>query len=235
MLIINKKMFLIFSLTVIITLLFAGVIFIFGEAAENDMPIKIIVDAGHGAPDGGAVGTNGTLEKDVNLNIAIKLAEVLDAKGYIPIMTRTGDNGIYDSSCTTIREMKRDDMNKRLNIMKNSGASLFVSIHMNAFQNKSAKGLHIFYSKNHEKIKPLAENIQVRISEITGAKTHTVTTADENLFLMKNPPVPAILAECGFLSNEEEEKNLNDSNYQSKLAWAIAEAIDSYYNIKTAK
>ena len=128
--------------------------------------------------------------------------------------------------------MKRDDMNKRLNIVKNSGASLFISIHMNSFVNTSAHGLHIFYSKKHEYIKPLAENIQMRISEITGAKTHTVTTADETLFLMINPPVPAILAECGFLSNAEEEEKLNDEDYRSRLAWAIAEAVDDYYTAK---
>ena len=232
MLIINKKTLIVTSLTAIITLLCTGLVFNFGEASEKNIPIKIIVDAGHGAPDGGAVGINGTLEKDINLKIAIILSEVLEAKGYIPIMTRTGDTGIYDTSCTTIREMKRDDMNKRLNIVKNSGASLFISIHMNAFENKSAHGLHIFYSKNHENIKPLAENIQTRISEITGAKTHTVTTADENLFLMKKPPIPAILAECGFLSNAEEEKKLNEEDYQSRLAWAIAEAVDTYYTAK---
>ena len=191
--------------------------------------VKIIVDAGHGNPDGGAVGVTGVLEKDINLAIAMKLSEVLEGKGYTPIMTRTGDNGIYDSDSETIREMKKSDMNARLTIMKKSGADLFVSIHMNSFTQKSANGLHVFYAANHKEIKDLAEEIQNGIFKVTGAETHTVKTADERLFLMKSPPVPAILVECGFLSNPQEEQKLNTEDYQSRLAWAIGDAIDKYY------
>ncbi len=207
----------------------AGGIYFLSEASTQDN-IKIIVDAGHGSPDGGAVGSGGTVEKDINLAIAMKLAEVLEGKGYTAIMTRTGDNAIYDEGCKTIREMKRSDMNNRLNIMKNSGADLFISIHMNSFENKSAEGLHIFYSENHSEIKELAEDIQSRMAQITGAKAHAVKTADKRLFLMKNPPLPSILVECGFLSNAQEEKKLCTDEYQSKLAWAIADAVDDEYN-----
>lgn len=198
----------------------------FGAGGEE---IKIIVDAGHGSPDGGAVGVTGVVEKDINLAIAMKLAEVLEGKGYTPIMTRTGDNGIYDRESETIREMKKSDMNARLSIMKKSGADLFVSIHMNSFTQKSANGLHVFYASNHKEIKTLAEEIQSGIYEVTGAKTHAVKTADERLFLMKNPPLPAILVECGFLSNPQEEQKLTSEDYQSRLAWAIADSIDKYY------
>ncbi len=229
MIIINRRIFLVFSMIVIFTLVCGALVYIIGEASDRNMPVRIIVDAGHGSPDGGAIGVGGTLEKDINLKIALKLSEVLEAKGYIPIMTRTGDKAIYDDESGSLREKKRSDMQNRLNIMKNSGASLFISIHMNSFQDESVRGLHIFYSGNHENIKPLAENIQKKISEITGAEAHTVTTADKRLFLMKNPPVPAILAECGFISNKEEEMKLNDSDYQSRLAWAIADSIDDYF------
>ena len=207
----------------------AGGIYFLSEASTQDN-IKIIVDAGHGSPDGGAVGSGGTVEKDINLAIAMKLSEVLEGKGYTAIKTRTGDNAIYDEGCKTIREMKRSDMNNRLNIMKNSGADLFISIHMNSFENKSAEGLHIFYSENHSEIKELAEDIQIRMAQITGAKAHAVKTADKRLFLMKNPPLPSILVECGFLSNAQEEKKLCTDEYQSKLAWAIADAVDDEYN-----
>ena len=206
-----------------------GLSFVLYYSAKADDNIKIIVDAGHGNPDGGAVGAGGTVEKDINLSIANILDEVLRAKGYTVIMTRVGDNGIYDPECKTIREMKRDDMNKRLSIMKKSGADLFVSIHMNSFKNKSAHGLNVFYSSNHPKIKDLAEQIQLRIANVTGVTTHAVRTADEKLFLMKNPPVPSVLVECGFLSNPEEEEKLNNPDYQSRLAWAIAEGIEEYF------
>ncbi len=195
---------------------------------RDDGVFRVIVDAGHGEPDGGAVGVGGTLEKDINLKISLKLKEVLESKDIEVVMTRMGDRALYEDEESSIREKKRSDMNMRRAIMEKSGADLFVSIHMNSFGNQSANGLHIFYAKNHPETEPLAKEIQERIADITGAKTHTVKTADESLFLMKKPPVPSILAECGFLSNADEEKKLKDETYQSKIAWAIAEAIDDF-------
>ncbi len=194
--------------------------------------IKIVVDAGHGEPDGGAVGVSGVVEKDVNFAIAQKLAEVLEGRGAAVVMTRTGDSAIYDDGANTIREMKVSDMKNRRDIIKKSKADLFLSIHMNSFSDKNVNGLHIFYDKEHPDIEELAKNIQNGIGAVTGAKVHTVKTADGKLFLMKNPPVPSILVECGFLSNPEEEKKLTDETYQSKIAWAIADEVVKYYNIQ---
>jgi len=190
---------------------------------------KIVIDAGHGAPDGGAVGVNGTLEKDINLAIATITGEVLEGRGYKVIYTRRDDNGIYDKGAETIRKMKVSDMHKRRKIIEDSNADLFISIHMNSFKSASPKGLHIFYSAQHEEIKPLAESLQNKISSITDAQTHAVKTISKDLFLMKNPPVPCILAECGFLSNPDEEKLLNNSEYQSKIGWAIADSICAFF------
>ena len=194
---------------------------------SNDTPV-VIIDAGHGLPDGGAVGVNGTVEQQINLSVSQKIQEILSAKGFHVIMTRNDENGLFTAT-DGIRDMKRKDMAKRLEIMKNSNADLFISIHMNYFTAPSVNGLRIFYSANHSEIKPLAERIQSKMSEITGAKTTAVKTADKNLFLMKNPPLPAILIECGFLSNPIEEKKLNDDDYRSRLAWAISDAIENYY------
>lgn len=191
--------------------------------------LSIIVDAGHGLPDGGAVGANGTVEQEINLAIAEKLEEVLAAKGVNVIMTRTDENGLWTSKSKTIRDMKVEDMKKRLSVMKSSDADLFITIHMNSYQSTKASGLRIFYSKNHPEIKPLAENIQSRMCDVTGAQTHVVQTADTKLFLLKNPPVPSILVECGFLSNPSEEKKLCTEDYQARLAWAIADAAEKYY------
>ena len=175
--------------------------------------IKVVLDAGHGEPDGGAVGVSGVVEKDINFEV---------------ILTRSGDSGLQDENAETIRKMKVSDMNKRLDIMKNSHADIFVSIHMNSFGDQKVSGLHIFYDKNHPEIERLAKSIQNKMSEVTGADMHAVKTADERLFLMKNPPMPAILIECGFLSNPDEEKKLASDEYQSKIAWAIASAIENY-------
>ncbi len=188
-------------------------------------------DAPHGLPDGGAVGINGSIEQEINISIANKLAEVLEAKGIETIMTRTGEQGLWTEKSVTIREKKVEDMKNRLKIMKQSKADLFITIHMNSHQNSSASGLRIFYSQNYPEIKPLAENIQCRMSDITGANMSVVKTADKNLFLLKNPPLPAVLVECGFLSNPAEEKKLADDDYRSRLAWAIADAVEKYYSL----
>ncbi len=187
----------------------------------------IIVDAGHGIPDGGAVGADGTVEQEVNLAIAKKLCEVLEGKGMKVIMTRSDENSLISSG--TLREMKVRDMKKRLEIMKESDADLFISIHMNFFPSEKVNGLRVFYSANHKEVKPLAENIQMGMSRLTGAKTTDVKAAERTLFLMKNPPLPAILIECGFLSNKDEEKKLNDDDYRSRIAWSIADEIEKYY------
>lgn len=172
------------------------------------------------------------VEKDVNFAIAKKLAEVLEGRGAAVAMTRTSDSAIYDEGANTIREMKVSDMKNRRDIIKKSKADLFLSIHMNSFSDKNVSGLHIFYDKEHPDIEELAKSIQNGIGAVTGAKVHTVKTADGKLFLMKNPPVPSILVECGFLSNPEEEKKLTDDAYQSKIAWAIADEVVKYYNIQ---
>ncbi len=205
----------------------AGIII--ANATLKHRVITVIVDAGHGEPDGGAVGVSGIVEKDVNLQIAKKTEEVLEGKGFNVIMTRTGDSGIFDKNSETIRDKKKSDMKERLSIMTDSGADLFLSIHMNSFESKSAHGLNVFFTEEFPEIRSLAESIQVRISEITCAETHAVKSADNRLYLMKNPPIPAILAECGFLSNPEEEKKLVNEDYQSRIAWAMAEAIEDYY------
>lgn len=199
------------------------------EAFSKVFPAVILIDAGHGSPDGGAVGANGTIEKDINLAIAQKTGEILENRGLKILYTRNGDNGIYDDDSGSIREKKLSDMRKRRKIMEDSKADLFLSIHMNSFGNSKANGLHIFYSSEHEYIKPLAEDIQSSIAKITNAETHTVKTVSEDLFLMKKPPLPCILAECGFLSNPEEERRLNDEEYQSRIAWAISEAVYNFY------
>ncbi len=188
-------------------------------------PVRITLDAGHGSPDGGAVGSGGTQEKDVNLAIVLKLREVLEGRGAEVVLTRSGDSAIYDPDAETIREKKVSDMHNRLDIINNSGSDLFISIHMNAFSDKSQSGLHVFYSRNHPETEAIAAAIQDRISELTGAKVHTVKAASESLFLMKDPKPPSVLVECGFISNPDEEKLLNDDEYQAKIAFAIADAV----------
>lgn len=234
MYIILKKQQLLWGIIFTITGIAIGTFAKFSSYSKTFIPggnVTIIVDAGHGMPDGGAVGVNGTIEQKLNLKIAEKVCEVLQGKGIHTIMTRNDETALSEEK-NNLRKMKREDMSARMNIMKNSEADLFISIHMNYYPGKEVNGLRIFYAANHSEIKPLSEKIQEKMSEVTGARTTAVKAADKNLFLMKNPPLPSILVECGFLSNAEEEKKLNNDDYQSRIAWAIADAIEKYYQPK---
>ena len=171
------------------------------------------------------MGASGTEEKDINLDIVLKLREILESRGVRVILTRTGDSGIYDSSAKTIHEKKVSDMRNRRDIINNSGADLFISIHMNAFGDSTSSGLHVFYARNRPEAEKTAKAIQESIAALTGARTHTVKTASDSLFLMKDPTPPAILVECGFITNPEEERQLNTEQYRAKIAFAIANAI----------
>ena len=189
--------------------------------------LTVICDAGHGAPDGGAVGVNGVLEKDINLAIVLKLREVLEGKGINVILTREGDSGLH-SGTGTIREMKLEDMHRRRDIMNGSNADLFISVHMNSFTG-NAEGVHVFYDKTHDQSKELAQKINDTVCKTTGARAHDVSEAASSLYLMKNTPLPAVLVECGFISNAHEAELLADEQYQSKLAWAIGKAVAEYF------
>lgn len=195
------------------------------DSEENNL--KVVVDAGHGLPDGGTVGIAGSIESDINLDIARLLKEILEGKGIEVMMTRDSAKGLKYSN--NEKWSKVSDMNIRLGMMKTSNADLFISIHMNHYPEKSVHGLRLFYSKKHPQIKQLAELMQLKMSSATGAKINTVMAADSRLFLMKSPPLPAILIECGFISNPDEEKNLLNDEYKAKLAWAIAESVEEYY------
>lgn len=226
----KKKFISLCVVSVIITVLLFNIIAYtrnYVSLDEKQRDIKVIVDAGHGLPDSGTVGINGSVESELNLEIAELIEEILSGKGMEVVMTRTDSNGLKDED--TGKWSKRHDMNKRLKIMKTNNADLFISIHMNHYPEKSVHGLRVFYAKNHPEVKELAELTQNKISAVTGAKMSTVMAADRGLFLMKSPPVPAMLIECGFISNPEEERNLNNKEYKAKLAWSIAEAIEEYF------
>ena len=197
---------------------------------KDSKDLVVVIDAGHGIPDGGAVGINGTVEEKINLEISQKICEVLEAKGIKVVMTRVTNNCLVENtSGKTIRRIKVEDMHKRLDIIKKSNADIFVSIHMNYYTDNSVDGLRLFYDKKHEETKELTQYLQSRMAEITNNKIYAVKATDSSLFLMNKSPVPAILIECGFLSNATDEKNLNNDEYQSKIAWAIATGIEKYY------
>ncbi len=202
----------------------------FNADAETELTRKIIIDAGHGGFDGGAVAADGTFEKDINLAVALKLRDIAEVLGFKTVMTRETDKALCDRQ-STIRKNKVEDMHNRLKIINDNADGIYVGIHMNKFEQADVNGAQVFYSPNNERSKTLAEGIQGSIAAyVQKDNKRAVKKAGDNIFLLKNAKQPSVLAECGFVSNNNELKNLKSSNYQTKIAFAIVLAADLYYN-----
>lgn len=191
---------------------------------------KIVLDAGHGEPDGGAVGASGVKEQELNLKIAKILQGFLEQCGMEVVMTRSDEEGIYDSD-GTIRQKKRSDMTNREKLMNNSGADLFLSIHMNKFTDSKYSGPQVFYSPNQEESKEFAQLLQEElIAVLKPDSEREIKKATSDIYLLKKAKLPAVLVECGFLSNAAEEEKLMDEEYQKEVAWAIYCSIIKYFS-----
>ncbi len=190
----------------------------------------IVIDAGHGGEDGGAVGVNQVLEKDINLSIAQMLKEDLQAHHFEVIMTREGDYSIGDQSLPTIAERKRSDTRKRLKIVEEAGDCILISIHQNHFSESKYHGAQMFYGKNHEKSPALAEAIRQNIvGSLQPENKRENKLGDGGIYLLENCQVPCVLVECGFLSNPEEASLLCEESYQKSMADAIYNGLIDYY------
>ena len=195
---------------------------------KNNAP-TVIIDAGHGGFDGGAVAIDGTNEKDINLIIAKKLNRLLIFNGYKTIMTRTTDTATNDSG-TKIRHKKRSDMQNRLEIMRENPNAIFVSIHLNKYTTSAAFGTQTFYSGNNDKSKDLADFIQKSVvSLVQKDNKRVIKKATSAAYLLYNANIPAVIVECGFLSNNQDLKLLKQEEYQNKMAFAIENGIENFY------
>ena len=188
----------------------------------------IIVDAGHGGEDGGAIANDGTLEKDLNLEISLKLNDVLSTFGYKTIMIRNSDTDLHTSG-NSIRERKVSDIRNRFDIMKKSGNSLYISIHQNKFSDTSVCGAQTFYSPNNDESKILADFIQKSIaSQLQKGNDRVIKKSGTDIFLLYNATKPTVMVECGFISNASDLNNLKDTKYQNEMALSIAMGILNY-------
>lgn len=201
------------------------------DSTENSTEYNavVVLDAGHGGADPGKVGVDGQLEKDINLQITLRLKEILEKDEEYKIkviLTRTDDNGLYSESDTN---KKMADMKKRCEIANSSGADIVVSIHQNSYHSSAVKGAQVFYYKESEKGKALAGNIQNKlVEELAEGEKGRVEKANDNYYLLLNVNSPAVIVECGFLSNPGEAAALMDSTYQERIAVAVADGIKEY-------
>lgn len=191
----------------------------------------VILDAGHGFPDGGAVSNdNKIIESNLNLNIVLKLQELLEASSTTVILTRSDENGIYETDADSIRKKKVSDMKNRVKISKESNAEIFVSIHMNKLNQTQYSGFQTFYKSDDEKSKNLANHIQNNLNFFIDLNNKRTIKTIDKIYLSEHVEIPLVIVECGFLSNEKEANLLNSEEYQDKLAWCIYSGILDYFN-----
>ena len=189
---------------------------------KKDYDYTVIIDPGHGGVDGGAVGVDGVVEKGINLSISLKLRTFFQQAGFKVIMTREDDRSIHDENSKTIRKQKTSDLYNRLDIIKNNPHAIFISIHQNKFEDSKYSGTQVFYSKNNDVSELLASTLQNNIKNLLQPQNYReIKKAEKNLFLLYNAKSPAVLVECGFLSNAKEAAVLQTNDYQNKMAFAI--------------
>ena len=189
----------------------------------------VVIDAGHGGEDGGAIGVNGCLEKDLNLSMARKLYELLCSMDIDCAMTRDSDTLLYDKTQNYQGKKKRLDMRERLRIASSYPNAIFISIHQNSFPSEKYSGLQIYYSENSPSSFTLAQGIERGIKAVLQHdNSRTAKPSDGNVYLLDSLSCPAILVECGFLSNAEECDRLCDDDYQNELCSLLAVEIERF-------
>ena len=190
----------------------------------------IIIDAGHGGEDGGAE-VDGILEKDINLSIALILRDMLCANGYHVKMVRDSDISVYSDGADSLSEKKTSDLHNRVELFNADENNIVVSIHQNKFDDSRYSGTQVFYSENNENSQALADSIRTAVVMLLQPdNTRELKKATKDIFILDQAAVPAVIVECGFLSNDEERQMLTDETYQKKIAFAITLGITDYCN-----
>ena len=179
------------------------------------------LQSAHGGWDPGKTGTGGENEKILNLAVTEKLTEYLEQGGAEVILTRNQDTALGSS--------KHADMAERQRIANETGADILVSIHQNAFPSAKAKGAQVFYHKSSERGKILAECVQESLKSRVDGSNRRMAKENKEYYILRTTQIPAVIVECGFLSNAEEERLLNDTAYQERLAWAVYCGILDYF------
>ena len=194
--------------------------------AKTHRPV-VVLDSGHGGMDPGKIGIDGSLEKDINLQIAERLKMYLEASDVDVLMTREDDRGLYEESDDS---KKMADMKNRCKKIEEANPDLVVSIHQNSYHQEPVCGGQVFYYKTSERGKRLAEILQRRFDFVLGEKNTRQAKPNGNYYLLLHAKQPIVIVECGFLSNWKEAAALNSAEYQDRLAWTIHMGVMEYLN-----
>jgi len=188
----------------------------------------ILIDPGHGGIDGGAESKRGTIEKDINLSISLKLRDNLKKLGYTVLMTREEDKGLYTEN-GNMNKKKHEDLNNRCKIKRESNCDIFVSIHQNFFEQSYYSGAQVWYSKSEDSEK-LAHIIQQNLRKDLDNKNKRVEKPGNSYKVLRcYCSIPSVIVECGFLTNPQEEAKLIKDEYQHKVAESISKSIEEYF------
>lgn len=196
-------------------------------AAMASSPVTVIIDAGHGGEDGGAVSASGVPESHLNLQIALRMEQLLALIGVEPMMVRDTDVSVHSDSCTTISEKKVSDLKNRVRMVNAVPNGLLVSIHQNHFSQYQYRGAQVFYAAT-DGSKNLAQEIQNELRTALNNGNRREIKESTSVYLMQNINCTGVLVECGFLSNPEEAYMLQQDAYQKKLVCAICGAVSRY-------
>ncbi|ABS34210.1 N-acetylmuramoyl-L-alanine amidase CwlD [Clostridium botulinum] len=229
----NKKLVLT-TIIIFISLGFIIRINIFSNSNSVKGKKIILIDPGHGGMDGGAVARDGTLEKDVNLEISKILKKNLKKEGYKVVMTREDDSGLYsEDKGKRVRQKKIEDLNKRCELKRTTKCDMFISIHLNMFDQSQYYGAQVWYS-NNEDSKRLAHILQNNLREELDENNKRKEKVAKNSYkiLRNNDEMPSVIVECGFLSNSMELEKLKSTDYQEKISKAIVKSVGDYFNDK---
>ena len=189
----------------------------------------LLIDPGHGGEDGGTVGVNGVLEKDLNLSLSEVLGTILEFSGYEIVQTRKEDKMLYDRNINFQGRKKMLDLKGRLEIAQTIEPDLFIGIHMNAFPEQKYSGLSVYYSKNQAKSKDAAEIIRANVKKNLQPDNNRETkAASSNIYILDRITCPAILIECGFLSNPQECEKLSSYDYRRELSFVLYASLVSF-------
>lgn len=221
-----KSILIAIGLIIVCVLCSVGIVAVVESKGVPKNQYTIVVDAGHGGRDDGCQGENGTKESEINLKIAKTLKVYLESLGIKVVLTRSDGNGLYDANATNF---KASDMAKRIEIINKCKPNMVISIHCNSFKDKTQKGAQAFYQENNQSSKDFALAMQQQLNNQLEDNKKSANSGD--FFILKECNLPAVLIECGYLSNPQEEKNLNSIKYQNKVAYAIMCGIVSYFNL----
>ncbi len=200
--------------------IYSGELFISAATEVNDQRI-VIIDAGHGGEDSGAVSAAGTLEKDIALSVAFEIGKQFESRGYAVVYTRTEDKLLYTAEEDIKGIRKISDLKNRCKVAESYPEALFVSIHMNSFGESKYSGLQVYYSENNEASLVIAASVQNKVKEDVQPENNRSVKKGEGIYLLENIKNPAILIECGFLTNPEECEKLLQKEYQTNLSFSI--------------